>query len=114
VADHRLEDLKARRGFAAERVLRQEDAERCFPRAVDHTRRSVVERPVRARPELEPRPAAGLPDRVGELRALLDERLVDDDENVFAFFEAPGLDQVPAPALHRFGHDRNPRRPAAG
>jgi hypothetical protein len=56
-------------------------------------------------PELESRLASGVLHRSAELRALLDERLVDDDEDALAGFESRGAEEVAAPggmgeALH--------------
>jgi hypothetical protein len=49
-------------------------------------------------PELEPRLGLRIFDRGEELRPLLDERLVDDDEHPLAGREPGSIDEVPAPA----------------
>jgi hypothetical protein len=64
----------------------------------------MLERSVRPCPELEPRLTAGLLDSLGELRPLLDERLVHDHEHLFAGLEPPSLDQIPAPARRLVTH----------
>jgi hypothetical protein len=66
----------------------------------------MLERPVRPGPELEARPSTGLPYGSRELRPLLDERLVDDHQDLFAGLETSGFDQIPAPATHLLAHAR--------
>ena len=101
-----LEHLEAGLRLVAERLLREEDAERRGLSALGDGGRRMFERASRPRPELEPRKSAGLLDGVRELRALLDERLVDDHENVLSRLQPAGVDQVPAPAAERVGHPR--------
>ena len=103
MADHPFQHLEAGRGLVTHGLLGQEEAERRLGSSIDHAGRRVFQRPLWTSPELEPRPTAGLPNGVSELGALLDERLVDDHEHFFAGLEPPGLDQVPAPALHLVG-----------
>jgi hypothetical protein len=109
VPGHRLEHLEARARLRADRVLREEVAERRLPCGGEHARRRVRERPVAAGPELEPRSPARLPDGVGERRALLDKRLVDHHEHALAGLGPSGVDQVSAPA-GRFAHGAHPRK----
>src|ERR671933_268856 len=94
--DH-LARLEAGRGLVAARRLREEEQEVGVARRLLHRRRRLRERPL-ARPELEPPLRARVLGRGEELRALLDERLVDEDEHALAGLDPGRADEVPAPA----------------
>ena len=81
------------------RLLREEEPERHPLGRVEDRLRRARHRTI-AGPELEGRLPARLLDRGRELRALLDERLVDEDEHLLAGAQPGCLDQVPAPAGH--------------
>ena len=92
-----LARLEAGRRLVAARRRSEEEEELGLARRLLHRRRRVRERPLSG-PELELRLGSCVLDRGEELRALLDERLVDEDEHSLAGLHPGRADEVPAPA----------------